>query len=143
MSTDTQGNVYEQALDNMRKAAESSLKMQQDAMQQWTTLWPGFSSPQAVWLDKIKDFQRQWTNAVSDMAHKHRTTLDRQYQAALESLEEALRTGESSNPEEYRRRVEQFCRKSLECMREASEAQMKEYHDAINKMTELIGKTGS
>jgi phage-related tail protein len=143
MSTETQGNVYEQALDNMRKAAESSLKMQQDAMQQWTTLWPGFSSPQAVWLDKIKDFQRQWTNAVSDMAHKHRTTLDRQYQAALESLEEALRTGESSNPEEYRRRVEQFCRKSLECMREASEAQMKEYHDAINKMTELIGKTGS
>ena len=143
MTTETNSNVYEQALDNIRKASESSLKMQQDAFQQWTTLWPGFSSPQSAWIDKMRDFQRQWTNAVSDLAHKHRNTLDRQYQVAVESLEEALRTGESTNPEEYRRRTEQFCRKSLDCMREASEAQMKEYQEAMKKLSDLVSNVGS
>jgi len=143
MTTDTSSNVYEQALENIRKAAESSLKMQQDAFQQWNILWPGFSSPQAAWTDKLRDFQHQWTSAVSELAHRHRNTLDRQYQAALESLEDALRATESSNPEEYRKRIEQFCRKSLDCMREASEAQMSEYQEAMQKLSELVGKTGS
>jgi hypothetical protein len=143
MTAESEFKVYEQVLENMRKATESSLKMQRDAMQQWMHLWPGLPSPQAMWLDKVQDFQKQWSNAISDLAHKHRTTVERQYQAALESLDEALRLCESSNPEEYRRRTEQFCRKSIECMREASEAQVKEYQDAMNKLSELVAKVGS
>lgn len=153
MAGESGTNVFEQALDNMRKVAESSLKMQQDALQQWSTLWPGLPampspqaavpSPQGVWMDKVLEFQRQWSNAVSDLAHKHRNTLDRQYQAALEALDEALRVGESSTPEEYRKRTDQFCRKSLECMREAFEAQMKENQEAMQKLGELVTKIGS
>ena len=146
MTSETGTNVYEQVLENMRKATESSLKMQQDALQQWTALWPGFPglpSVQSVWTDKMLEFQRQWSNTVSDLAHKHRNTVDRQYQAALESLDEALRVGESSTPEEYRKRTDQFCRKALDYMREASEAQMKEYQEAMNKLSELVTKVGS
>ena len=143
MSTDTATNVYEKVFDNVRKAAEANLKMQQEVFRQWTTLWPGMPTPQSVWVDKVRDFQRQWGSAISDLARKHRDTFDRQYQAALESLEEALRVGESGNPEEFRRRTEQFCRKTLDCMREASEAQMKEFQDAMSKLSELVTKTGS
>ena len=143
MTTETSTNMYEQVLDNMKKAAEANLKMQQDVLRQWSALWPGFSSPQAVWIDKVKDFQQQWASAISDLARKHRTTVDRQYQAALESLDEALRLGESGNPEEFRKRTEQLCRKTLDCMREVSEAQMKEFQDAMNKWSELVTKTGS
>jgi hypothetical protein len=146
MSSEAGSNVYEQVLDNIKKATESSVKMQQDALQQWSALWPGFPgmpSAQSVWVDKMLEFQRQWSNSISDLAHKHRNTVDRQYQAALESLDEALRVGESSTPEEYRRRTEQFCRKALECMREASEAQIKEYQEAMSKLTELVAKVGS
>lgn len=114
MNGKTETNMYEQVLDNMKKAAETNLKLQQDAIQQWTALWPGFPTPQTMWIDKIRDFQKQWSNTVSDLAHKHRNTLDRQYQAAIESLEEALRVGESSNPDEFRKRTELFFRKSLE-----------------------------
>ena len=146
MTSDPVSNVYEQVLESMRKATESSLKMQQDALQQWTALWPGLPglpSAQSVWMDKMLEFQRQWSNTVSDLAHKHRNTVDRQYQAALEALDEALRVGESSSPEEYRRRTDQFCRKALECMREASEAQIKEHQEAMNKLSELFAKVGS
>lgn len=143
MSTDTATNVYEQVFDNVRKAAEANLKMQQEVFRQWTTLWPGLPSPQSVWIDKVRDFQKQWGNTVSDLARQHRDTFDRQYQAALESLEEALRVGESSNPEEFRKRTEQLCRKTLDCMREVSEAQMKEFQDAMSKWSELVTKTES
>ena len=48
--------------------------------------------------------------------------------------------GESSNPEEFRKLTEQFFRNSLECMREATEAQFKEYQEAMNKLSEVFTK---
>jgi ElaB/YqjD/DUF883 family membrane-anchored ribosome-binding protein len=143
MTTETSPNVYEQVVENMKAAAESNLKMQQDMFRQWTAMWPGFPSPQAVWLDKVRDFQKQWSNTVSDLARKHRSTLDKQYQAALESLEEALRAGQSGNPEEFRQRTEQLCRRTLDTIREVSEAQMHESQEAMNKWSELFTKAGT
>jgi hypothetical protein len=51
--------------------------------------------------------------------------------------------GESSNPEEFRRRTEQFFRKSLECMREATEAQLKEYQEAMSKLNDMFTQVGT
>jgi len=143
MATETKQNAYEELFDNVRKATEASLQMQQDVFQQWSKLWPGFPTPQSMWIDKMRDFQRQWGNTISDLARKHRDTLDRQYQAALESLDEALRVTEASNPDEFRKRTEQLCRKTLDCMREASEAQMNEFQEAMKRWSELATKTGS
>ena len=143
MTTKTENNVYDQVFENMKKAADAGLKMQQEALAQWTALWPGVPSPQSVWVDKVREFQKQWGAVLSELAHRHRTTLDQQYEAALESFEEALQVGESSDPEEFRKRTEQFFRKTLDCMREASEAQMKEYQEAMAKLSELVTKAGS
>lgn len=144
MSTQTVNSVYEQVFDNMRKAAESGLKMQQDMLQQWGTQWPGVpAAPQAMWMEKMREFQRQWANTISDLARRHRETMDRQYQVALESLEEALRIGEAGNPEEYRQRMEHFCRRALECVREVSEVQLKEFQDAMTRWNDLVTKSAT
>lgn len=135
------GNVFEDVFQNVRKAAEANLKMQQDMFRSWSTMWPGFPSPQSVWLDKVRDFQSQWTRTVSDLARKHREVVDKQYQAALDSLDEALRVAESKNPEEYRKRVEQLCRKTLDCVREIAEVQMKEFQEAMSKWSEIATKS--
>ncbi|MGE3779175.1 MAG: hypothetical protein AB7F89_18460, partial [Pirellulaceae bacterium] len=106
MTNEAKGSVFEDVFKNIRTAAESQMKMHQDVLRTWATLWPalpnwtGLQTPQAMWLDKIQDFQSQWSRTVSDLARKHREVIDRQYQAALESLEEALRVTESKNPEE-------------------------------------------
>lgn len=139
---ETSNKVLEDVFQNLRTAAETNLKMQQEVFKQWTSMWP-FPTPQSVWIDKVRDFQRQWSNTVADLARKHRETIDRQYQAALESLDAALRVNESTNPEEYRRRSEQLCRKTIDCMREMSEAQLREFQDALNKWTELAAKPAS
>lgn len=144
MTTETAGNdLYGDVMKHIRNAAETNVKLQQDMFRQWTTLWPGFPSPQTAWLDKVRDFQHQWANSVSDLARKHRDVLDKQYQATLESLDEALRLAESSNPEEFRKRTEQLCRKTLDCMREVSQMQMQEFQDAVSKWSELATKVGS
>lgn len=142
MATTMPTDVFEDVFKNFRKAAESNLKMQQEMFRHWGALWPGFPTPQAAWVEKVRDFQHQWVTTVSDLAHKHRDSLDKQYQAGLESLEEALRVTEASNPEELRERTEKLFRKTFDCVREISETQMNEFQDAISRWSELTTKVG-
>jgi hypothetical protein len=100
-------------------------------------------TPQSVWVEKFRDMQKQCTSTISDLARKHRDVIDKQYQAAVESLDAALRVVESTNPEEYRRRSEQMCRKTIDSMREISETALREFQDVAAKFMELVTKAGS
>ncbi len=136
--TQNGSQVFEDVFQNIRKATETGLKLQQEALQQWTSLWPGAPSSQPAWVDKVQKFHKQWCDTVSSLAAKHREVLDEQYQAAVESLDSALKVTESTNPEEYRRRSEQFCRKALDCMKEISETQVQEFQDSAAKWTKVL-----
>ena len=140
MSKENGSQMFEDVFQNIRKAAEANLKLQQEAFQQWTSLWPGAPTSQPAWVDKMQKFHKQWCETVSDLAAKHRDVLDQQYQASVESLDAALKVTESTNPEEFRRRSEQFCRKTVDCMRDISESQMREFQDSTAKWTKLITK---
>jgi uncharacterized protein YwqG len=141
------GSPFEQAMENFRKTAEVGLGMQQEMMRQWSTSWPGagmgmsMATPQTAWLEKMREFQKQWSQTVSDLMRKHREVLDNQYRSAIESLEEAFRVGQARDPEQFRQRTEELCRRSLECLRETSEAQMKEFQEATAKWMEMLGKS--
>ncbi|MCA9235913.1 MAG: hypothetical protein KDA44_10610 [Planctomycetales bacterium] len=135
--------LMEGVFDEVRKAAETNLKLSQEMMRQWVTMWPGIPTPQSMWLDKMRDFQKSWTSAVSELARKHRDTVDRQYQAALESLDQALKFAEAKNPDEFRKRSEELCRKTIDCVKECTEAQVKEFQNALTKLTELTTQSGS
>src|SRR5262245_66373074 len=111
-ATEPQSKVLEGVFQNVRKAAETNLKMQQEIFQQWAHLWP-VPSAQSVWIEKARDFQKAFSSTVSELARKHRDVIDKQYEAAVESLEAGLRITEATNPEEYRRRCEEFCRETL------------------------------
>ena len=74
---------------------------------------------------------------------KHRDVIDKQYQAAVESLDAALHATESTTPEEYRRRSEELCRKTLDCVRTISETQLSEFQEAVTKWTEFATKAAT
>jgi len=145
MTTETESisSAFEQVFDNLRKTTQSALEMQQDLFRQWGTRWPGFPSSQNDWLERIQKFQQEWAETVTDLAKKHRQALDDQYRVGLESLEEAFHVAESTDPMEYRKRCEQLCRKSLECLKESAELQMRESQEAMNKWLQLAAKAGS
>ena len=138
MAKSNGSQIFEDVFQNIRKAAEANLKLQQEAFIQWSNMWPGAPSSQPSWVDKIQKFHGKWCETVSDLAAKHREVLDQQYQATLESLDAALKVSEASNPEEFRRRSEQFCRKAVDCMKEVSETQVKEFQESATKWTQLL-----
>lgn len=142
-TTTATAELFEQAFDNVRKTAEASLKMQQDMYRQWAECWPGQSSPQDAWLEQMKKFHKQWSETVTGIIRNHRQVLDSQYDAAVNSLEEAFRAAESADPVEFRKRTEELCRNNLKCMRDLAESQLEEFQSAISKWVELAGKGGA
>ena len=140
--TATGSPVFEEFFQNIRKASEVTLKMQQEVMSQWTSLWPGMPTPQTAWIMQFQGVRKKWIETVSELARKHRDTIERQYQAAIESLDAALSISDASTPEEFRRKSEQLCRKTLDCMREMTESQVREFQEALTKWTDLLAKTG-
>ncbi|MCA9072691.1 MAG: hypothetical protein KDA84_27400 [Planctomycetaceae bacterium] len=143
MAPTADNSVYDQVLKNMQTAAESNLKMQQEMLRHWSSLWPKYVQPESDFLEKAKEFQKQWHQTITELAEKHRNVFNSQYQTALTSLEEALQVGESTNAEEFRERAEQLCRKSLDCLKEISETQMSEFQDVLTKWSELMTQATS
>jgi hypothetical protein len=138
----TTSPVLEETFQNVRKAAEASLRMQQEMLGHWASIWPGLPKPQSAWVDQLQKFRKEMAAAIAETARKHREVLDRQYQAALESLDAALNVADASNAEEFRRRSEQFCRKAIDCVRETSETQIREFQEMLAKWTEVLAKAG-
>lgn len=145
MATQTEPvtDLFEQVFDQVRKTAEANIEMQQELFRQWGAKWPGFPEPQSAWVERAQKFQKEWTKTVKELLYKHRETLDEQYRLAIESLEEAFRVAQSSDPQEYARRCESLCRKSLEALRDVGDTQMKETQEALNKWVALMARAGT
>jgi hypothetical protein len=139
--------MYDQVLDNFRKAAESTMQLQQELFRNWTQQWtqvPGvMPNPAAGLADQMRGYQKQWTAALSDMMSKHRETLDTQYRAGIRTIEEAFRVGEAKDPEQFRRLTEELWRQSFDCLKTMVEAQMRDFQTASEKAMEAVSKTAA
>jgi hypothetical protein len=145
MTTETKSakNLFEEVFENVQKAAQANFEMQQEMFQKWAAGWTGLPQPQSAWLEKTKQIQKDWAKTVKELLNKHRDVVDEQYQLAVDSLDEAFRVAQSSDPQEYAKRCEALCRKTLEVWRESSELQSKEFQAALNKWLELATKSAS
>jgi hypothetical protein len=138
--TEAASKVFEQVIESFRKTAETSLAAQRELYQLWQNNWPGIGQSQTPWLDQMRQFQRSWSDTALDLTRKHRDTLDRQYQAGIDALEEAFSLSESSDLETFRKRAEELCRKNLDCLKEVSEAQIREFQNATTKWVDMMTK---
>lgn len=136
-------NAFEQVFDNLRKTAESNMELQQELFRKWGASWPGFPHQENAWVDRVHKFQKEWSKTFTELANKHRKLLDDQYRIAIDSLKEAFRVAEAKNPEDYRARCEDLCRKSLDLLREAGELQIRETQEALNRWVALAVKGAS
>jgi hypothetical protein len=138
--TASTSNLFEQAFENFRKAAEANIEMQQKMFQTWNSSWPGVPQAQGEWQERFHKFQKSWAKTVKDVLSRHREDLDEQYGLAISALEEAFHAAQSSDPQELAKRCEALFRKTLDVLREVSEMQANELQQAMNKWTELLGK---
>lgn len=142
--------MFDQILENFRKATESTLKLQQDMLQNWTKQWTaqaptalasGSAPPLAAgWLDQVHDMTKAWTGHVTELLNKHREALDAQYKAGIRTFEEAARVGEAKDPEQFRKLVEAMWKQAFDTFKTLTETQMRDFQGAAEKWFEAISK---
>ena len=91
--------MFDQALDNLRKATETTMQFQQEMFRQWVQTcakMPGVPTQGLRFgkdsVNQVEAFQKQWVEGITGLLNKHRETLDAQYQAGVRTIEEAFRT---------------------------------------------------
>jgi hypothetical protein len=137
------GKVFDQAFEGVRKAAESTLHLQQDMFRQWVGFWPGFPTPQAEWAERIKKFQKEWTQTVTELTRKYQEAWDNQYKSSLQLLTEAFKVAEAKEPEELRKKTEELWKKTFDCLKGLAEAQMQNFQAISQKWIEMMTKANS
>src|SRR5512135_2696753 len=103
---DIEMSMFDQVLDNLRKATDSTIQLHQEMFRQWFQQWPqvlGIPTPGTMlansWADQVHALQREGSQTVTDMLNKNRETLESQYRAGIQDLRWAY--------DELERRVEE------------------------------------
>lgn len=135
--------MYDQVLENLNKATESAIQIQQEMFRNWTNFWPTAPTSPSNWTDQIKGFQKKWAETYTDLMKKQRQMLETQFNGGLKGIEEAFKMTSARNPEELRTKMIEYWQKSFECLRQLAESQMQAFQSALAKWTELAAKTAS
>jgi hypothetical protein len=145
--------MFDIILENYGKAVESTLRLQQEMLRDWTMKWSplgtqvsgllstGMSTsagatPAAARLEQSSTAQTKWAEAVTDMLRRHRETLDEQYRAGIRAIDDAFRVGEVKDPEQFRRLSEELWRRNLETLQTAVASQMHDLQAVMQKWYE-------
>ena len=137
--------MFDQILENYRKATEATLQFQQMMLRGWGQQWPpSFGMPFPTELGSLPEqyskVQKKLGETITDMLNKHRETLDAQYRAGIRAIEDAFRVGEAKDPEQYRKLVEELWRHSYECLKSLAESQMRDMQTVMQKWCELASQ---
>jgi hypothetical protein len=135
--------MYGQILDTYQRAAEATMQFQQAMLRDWAQQWrpvSGAAVPGAAWVEQARAAQKTWSETVTTMLHKHRELLDEQYKAGIRVIEDAFRTGEAKDPEQFRKLTEELWKHSFEALRKVSEEQSREFQAAMQSWLELASQ---
>jgi hypothetical protein len=135
--------MFDQVIENMRKATEATVQMQQEMFKKWVTLWPGVPGASPAWGEQAQKFQKRWAETVTELLKRQREVSEAQFKAGLQNIEKAFQLGEVKTPEELRARTIELWKQCFESLRQASEAQMREFQTAVEKFVDLMMKAAA
>jgi hypothetical protein len=131
--------MFDQLLDGVRKASESSLQMQQEMLkhltQQWLSVPPNAGGVSA---DLGRTFQKRWLDMALEMLTKQRETMDSTYKAGIQLLDQSFRVTEAKSSDDYRRMIEEMWRKSFETFKDQSESQFRDFQKWSEKSAQMV-----
>jgi hypothetical protein len=140
--------VFDQILDNFRKATESTIKLQQEMTQQWFQQWasiPGLPNPGNMFgttaaAAPVANAPKQASEAVTELLNKHLKTLDAQYRAGIRTIEDAFRVLEAKDLAQFRKLTEELWRQSFNSLKTVIESQLRDFQSATEKGIEAVSK---
>jgi hypothetical protein len=129
--------MFTQVFESLQKATESSIQMQQEMFRRWMGLWPGMPAPVFPYAE-LQKYQKRWVEVVGELVKKQNETLEAQFKAGLQTIEEAFRLSEIKDPEVLRARTVELWQKTFDFIRQFSETQLRDFQTAIGKWAELM-----
>jgi len=130
--------MFDQLIDGVRKASESSLQMQQEMYKQWTRLFAGTPIEPGTPGEWGRASQKRWVDLGVEILNRHRETLDETYKAGIQIIEQTFHVGEAKTPEDYRRMVEDLWRKLFDLQKSSSESQFRDFQTFYEKSAALV-----
>ncbi len=82
--------LLDEFVEGVRKATATNLRIQQELLAGWTRWWPGFTARASGSAETHQDWHQQWSNAMLSLTRGQRQFLDRQFTAAMASLDRAI-----------------------------------------------------
>lgn len=133
--------MFDQLIDGVRKASESSLQMQQEMFKEWTSLFGG-SMAEATTATTKGDLgrgsQKRWMELGIEMLNRHREALDGIYRSGIQIIEQGFHVAEAKSADDYRRMIEDLWRKLFDLQKEQSESQFRDFQTFYEKSAALV-----
>lgn len=130
--------MFDQLIDGVRKASESSLQMQQEMFKNWTRLFSGPAHEAGAQAELGRGSQKRWLDLSVEMLNRHRETVDAIYKAGIQLIEQTFHVSEAKSPDDYRKMVEDLWRKLFELQKEQSESQVRDFQTFYEKSASLV-----
>ncbi|MFO0914045.1 MAG: hypothetical protein U0795_13890 [Pirellulales bacterium] len=148
--------MFDQVAENLRKATESSMQLQQEMMKNWSQLvagavsgikTPGVASglgvPSAPGMPSVDAFvaaRKRWEEWVVEAMKRQRELVDAQFQAGIKNLEGVFDVAESKTPQEIQEKVTELYRKCFESIKQLSESHLTEFKKVAEQWVDVAKK---
>lgn len=131
--------MFDPLFDSLRKATETSIQMQQEMFKKWIALWPGMTAipPRP---EQFQQFQKKWAETVNELIKQRRESTEAIFKSGLENIEQTFKLGEVKNVEELRAKTIELWQKYFDSLRQAYEAQVRDFQTAMVRWGELMTK---
>jgi hypothetical protein len=135
--------MFNQVFENLRRATEATVQLQQEMFKTWINLWPGIPVASPSWGEQVQQFQKKWAETLGDMLEQHREIAGAHFKAGLQNIERAFQVGEAKTPEELRAKSLELWQKCFDDLQQVYEAQLRGFEKAIAKWAELTTKAAT
>jgi len=134
--------MFDQLLELSRKAAESSLQMQQVLFKHLTQdLLSPSSTPAGISADWSGTMRKRWTDFTVDALNKQRESVDATFRAGIQAIEQIARVSEAKSAEEGVRTTEEVWRRLFDTYKGQAESRLREFQTWAEKSFEMAHKT--
>src|SRR5262245_9409530 len=130
--------MFDQLIDGVRKASESSLQMQQEMFKHWTRLFSAPTSEVSAGAEWGRGSQKRWVELGLEMLNRQREAVDAMYKSGIQIIEQTFHVTEAKSADDYRRMVEDLWRKLFDLQKEQSESQFRDFQSFYEKSAALV-----
>ncbi|MGF1582910.1 MAG: hypothetical protein ACFCD0_26615 [Gemmataceae bacterium] len=132
--------MFDQVYENMQRAANTTLQMQQEMFKRWLDLWSNHAPPSAPGFDQFQQFQENWVRTTKNLLQQQQQSLEKQFQAGMKSIETAFEAAKDTDLDELRKKNLELWKKNFDCLQLTYETQLKDMQNLVNKWTEIMTK---